>query len=163
MAHVKEPYGLKGWVKLYTHGTDAGGLRGFSPWWLNRSPGRPDWQATEPEAMADHSGVLVAKFVGIEDREAAFALKGAEIAVSRSQFAASGDNEYYWADLLGLSVLNLQGDVLGEVVDLMDLGPHQVLRVRHVGGERLIPFVAQYVDGVDLDLRVVRVDWGLDY
>jgi len=61
MAHVKEPYGLKGWVKLYTHGTDAGGLRGFSPWWLNRSPGRPDWQTTEPEAMADHSGVLVAK------------------------------------------------------------------------------------------------------
>lgn len=163
MAHVKEPYGLKGWVKLYTHGTDAGGLRGFRIWWLNRDPDRPDWQAVEPQGTAEHGGVLVAKFAGTEDRETAFALKGAEIAVSRALFAPSNDNEYYWADLIGLEVSNLQDESLGVVADLMDLGPHQVLRVRHAGGERLIPFVAQYVENVDLEQRVVRVDWGLDY
>lgn len=179
MAQVKEPYGLKGWIKLYMFGEARDGLKDFSQWWLNRgSEAKPDWQGVIPEQVAEHGGTLVAKWPGVEDRDAAFALKGLQIAVPRSQFAANEKNEFYWSDLIGLAVSNRQGALLGQVEGLLDLGPHQVLRVRPVPGltalsaaepgvpaasERLIPFVAQYIDAVDLTAREIKVDWGLDY
>lgn len=179
MAQVKEPYGLKGWIKLYMFGEARDGLKDFSLWWVNRgSETEPDWQCVVPEQVAEHGGTLVAKWPGVEDRDAAFALKGLQIAVPRSQFAANIDNEFYWADLIGLAVSNRQGESLGQVEGLLDLGPHQVLRVRPVAGaavpgavgsgvqaagEKLIPFVAQYIDSVDIDQRRITVDWGLDY
>lgn len=171
MAQIKEPYGLKGWIKLYTFGEAPDGLRQFDEWWCNRgSEARPAWERIVPEAVAVHGGTLVAKWPGIEDRDAAFAQKGLQVAVSRSKFSASGENEYYWSDLIGLAVKNRQDEGLGRVVGLLDLGPHEVLRVQpddstQAGpqSERLIPFVAQYIDGVDLVQKVIRVDWGLDF
>ena len=187
MAQVKEPYGLKGWIKLYMFGEARDGLKDFSQWWCNRgSERRPDWQSVVPEQVAEHGGTLVAKWPGVEDRDAAFALKGLQIAVPRSQFAANEQNEFYWADLIGLDVVNQQGEALGQVIGLLDLGPHQVLRVRQAEGERegegegavssdgrliperliperLIPFVAQYIGKVELAERKITVDWGLDY
>jgi 16S rRNA processing protein RimM len=89
--------------------------------------------------------------------------------VSRASFPSAAEGEYYWVDLIGLTVVNRQGAVLGEVVGLMETGTHDVLRVQPPGGgvtqpqECLIPFVAVYVDGVDLAQRRITVDWGLDY
>ena len=176
MAHVKEPYGLKGWVKLYTHSEEASGLANFDVWWLGGVTGGPNrsgsakpaaWRRVVPDQTGEHSGTLIAKLPGVNDRDTAFALKGVEIAVPRSGFAPRSDNDYYWADLIGLDVTNRQGDLLGSVIDLMDLGPHQVLRVKSARTgtqeERLIPFVAQYVDSVDLAAKTIRVDWGLDF
>lgn len=173
MAQIKEPYGLKGWVKLYMFGEARDGLRDFAEWWCNHgSETKPVWQRVVPDSVAEHGGTLVAKWPGVEDRDAAVALKGWQIAVPRSLFAKSAENEYYWSDLIGLDVSNRQDEMLGQVVGLLDLGPHQVLRVRRSVGnpvtgaahdERLIPFVEQYVDRVNLAQRVIRVDWGLDY
>jgi 16S rRNA processing protein RimM len=184
MAHVKEPYGLKGWIKLYTHSEEASGLARFGVWWIAATTdGKPgsgavgksgnavrNWRRVVPEQTGEHSGVLIAKLPGVNDRDAAFALKSFEIAVPRSEFAARGENEYYWAELIGLDVVNRQGELLGNVTELMDLGPHQVLQVGRAGAEagvkaetRLIPFVEQYVDSVDLAQKVIRVDWGTDF
>lgn len=174
MAQVKEPYGLKGWIKLYMFGEARDGLKDFSQWWINRgSEAKPAWQCVIPEQVAVHAGTLVAKWPGVEDRDAAFALKGLQIAVPRSQFAANEENEFYWSDLIGLAVSNRQGELLGQVEGLLDLGPHQVLKVRsaagaaasnaQASGERLIPFVAQYIDAVEIGQGKITVDWGLDY
>ncbi|MDB5807324.1 MAG: rimM [Betaproteobacteria bacterium] len=171
MANVKEPYGLKGWIKLYSYSTDGAGLAGFDEWWLDRgTEAKPDWQLVKPEQVDEHSGTLIAKLPGVEDRDAAFALKSKRIAVSRALFPASREEEgYYWSDLIGLLVKNREDEVLGEVADLMDLGPHEVLRVMTAAGEDgkrgeiLIPFVAQYVDQVDVAGKVIKVDWGRDY
>ena len=171
MAHVKEPYGLKGWVKLYSYSEELG-LSGFDAWWVNHgSEDKPDWRSVEPEEVGDHSGVLIAKLPGVEDRDAAFALKGRQIAVPRSLFPQSRteDDEYYWSDLIGLDVKNRQDELLGVVDGLLDLGPHEVLRVKAPAGEDgkageiLIPFVAQYIDAVELGNKLVKVDWEKDY
>ncbi|MGZ5206603.1 MAG: ribosome maturation factor RimM, partial [Caldimonas sp.] len=81
-----------------------------------------------------------------------------------------GADEFYWADLVGASVVNRDGVVLGTVAGLIDTGPHSVLRVAPEGAEvpadgeeRLIPFVSAYVDAVDIAGRRITVDWGLDY
>lgn len=163
MAHVREPYGLTGRVKLHAYSADRGSLADFGSWWMTPPGPHPEWRLVEPEECGEHGEALVAKLPGVDDRDAAFAHKGWLIAVPRSEFPDNGEDEYYWTDLIGLAVCNRDGVELGEVADLLDLGPHQVLRVRQGEKETLIPFVAQYIERVDLEGRVVRVDWGLDY
>ena len=115
---------------------------------------------------------VVATAQEVPDRNAAEALRGARVFVSRQSFPSADPDEYYWVDLIGLSVRNREGASLGVVVDLLDTGPHSVLRVRRDEAtpdmkpdeaERLIPFVAAFVDQVDLPGRVITVDWGLDF
>ena len=172
MANVKEPYGLKGWVKLYSYSTDGAGLAGFAEWWIDRgTEAKPDWRLIKPEAVDEHSGTLIAKLPGVEDRDAAFAIKGRRIAVSRALFPESTEEQgYYWSDLIGLAVKNREDELLGQVEGLLDLGPHEVLRVKPAVAdadgkmeEILIPFVAQYVDQVDVAGKVIKVDWSRDY
>lgn len=108
----------------------------------------------------------VATSPDVADRTAAEALRGARIFVPRSGFPAAGVDEYYWADLIGLAVRNRDDIELGEVVGLMDTGAQSVMRVQpgeSGAAERLIPFVAAFVDSVDLPGRRIVVDWGLDY
>ena len=164
MAHVKAPYGLSGHVKLYTYSGDPLALAEIAGWWISGAPpGPPEWVEVIPDEVKEHGGFLVAKFPGVDDRDAAFALKGRQIAVRRSTFPANAADEYYWSDLIGLEVKNRDGLSFGRVENLLDLGPHQVLRV--TGGERevLIPFVARYVDAVDVAAKLITVDWGVDY
>ena len=90
--------------------------------------------------------------------------------VSRASFPTAEPDEYYWVDLIGLTVVNLQGETLGTVTGLLDTGPHSVLRIAPGGDgaggeavERPVPFVAAYVNDVSLAERRITVDWGLDY
>lgn len=75
----------------------------------------------------DHSDSVVAWAQGIDDRNGAEALRGARIFVPRSSFPSTSDDEYYWVDLIGLSVFNREGVALGQVRELMSTGPQTVL------------------------------------
>jgi 16S rRNA processing protein RimM len=106
----------------------------------------------------------------VTDRTGAEALRGARVFVSRASFPTAEPDEYYWVDLIGMSVVNLQGEALGTVVSLLDTGPHSVLRIAPPGADpndeaaqRLVPFVAAYVSDVSLADKRITVDWGLDY
>ena len=115
---------------------------------------------------------VVATAQELPDRNAAEALKGVRVFVSRASFPTAKADEFYWVDLIGLDVVNRQGEALGTVTGLLDTGAHSVLRVRRPdapaeaspeAAERLIPFVAAFVDAVDQAARRITVDWGLDY
>ena len=119
----------------------------------------------------EHGDGVVATVQELEDRDAAEALKGARVFVSRASFPTPEEGEFYWVDLIGLTVVNRQGEVLGDVVGLLETGPHDVLRIAPPGldkpvkadQERLVPFVSAFVDEVSLAERRITVDWGLDY
>jgi len=106
---------------------------------------------------------LSAKLQGVDDRDGAEALRGLQVAVPRSELPEAGEDEYYWSDLIGLSVVNQQGVVLGKVTELMETGANDVLVVEGEHGQRLIPFVGQFVLNVNLAEASISVDWGLDY
>lgn len=159
MGHVRAPYGIRGWVHVavYTEALDS--LLDYPSWWLNLGG---EWKEY---AMLDahvHGKGLVAHLQGVDDREAALALRGSEVGVPREELPAPEEDEYYWQDLVGLKVVNLQNEPLGVVADLMETGANDILVVRD-GGERLIPFVDAVIREVDLVAGVIRVDWGLDY
>ncbi len=159
MARIAAPFGVKGWVKVQPYSEDPGALMDFESWRIGLGTEHMHYTV---EAIQDHGNALVAKLAGIDDREAAFALRGQEISVARSELPVPEENEFYWSDLIGLQVVNREDVELGRVDSLMETGAHDVLVVR---GKRdyLIPFVAAFVGKVDLANGTIEVDWGEDY
>ncbi len=159
MGRIGAPFGVKGWVKIQPYSEDPGALMDFESWRVGRGKQHAHYGV---EAIQDHGNALVAKLAGIDDRDAAYALRGQEISVARCELPAPEENEFYWSDLIGLTVINREGVELGKVANLMETGAHDVLVVK---GERehLIPFVAAFVGKVDLGGGTIEVDWGEDY
>ncbi len=187
IGRIADAWGIKGWFKVLPHSASPEALFSAKNWFLlpperpmkpQRATQavaavRPVW--TEPlllnlKEVKDHSDTVVACAHGIEDRNAAEALRGARIFIPRSHFPAAADGEYYWVDLIGLQVINREGLNLGQVRDLMSTGPQTVLVIESEPAaegskptERMIPFVSAFVDGVDLPGKCITVDWQPDY
>ena len=171
VGYVSGAYGLQGWVRIKPYSSDADALLNAKTWWLGNPEVREKLRDVEMMQSKLHSGDVVAQLLGVAGRDAAEALKGAAVQISRSYFPALSDGEFYWVDLIGLEVENLQGERLGSVKDMMDNGAHPILRViaPELPGlgkeprEFLIPFVDQFVKTVDQTAKRIAVDWGLDY
>lgn len=163
MGRVGAPFGVRGWLKVQPFSATAGALLDYATWWLARQ-GRGVPVAYRCIEGREHGASLVAKLEGVENREEAAALRGAEVLVARSALPDAKDDEVYWSDLVGCAVVNLKGEMLGTVTGLQDFGAHPILFVaRADGGERLIPFVPAFVQGVDLEAKRIEVDWEASY
>lgn len=154
--------GLKGWVKVKSYTVPAGGLLDYKIVSIH-------FKEELKQEKTIHEGKVVngqvqLRFGGIEDRNSAETLKGALISVPREDLPPLEESEYYWYDLVGLEVVNRQGESLGRVKSLLPAGVHDVL-VLDGGGkkERLIPFVALYVDEVNINSGTLRVNWEKGY
>ncbi len=160
MGFIKTAFGIKGWVKVSAQTEYEDSLFAFDLWHLGKNG---QWQTFEVEEGKVVPDGLIVKFVGINDRNQAEALRGLTIAVPRTEFAETEEDEYYWTDLVGMQVVNLEKIILGEVIDLMQTGAHDLLVLKGEHGQKLIPFVGQFVHEVDKAQRLITVDWGLDY
>lgn len=159
MGRFSAPYGVKGWIKIRLFAETLESLTRHGTWWVGEES---EWREFAVDAARPHGKTVVAKLKGVEDRNAALSLKGALIAVKRSQLPKAKAGEYYWTDLVGLKVVNLDGEELGTVKNLLATGANDVLRVMGER-ERLVPFIPQVVREVNLTQGVMRVDWDLDY
>lgn len=171
VGRIIDAYGVKGWIKVQPYSAAAQALFSSRRWFL-RTPDLADRRASALPGVLritearEQGELVVAAAQELPDREAAESLRGARVFVSRASFPSVDPNEFYWVDLIGLAVINRAGEALGSVAGLIDTGAHSVLRVSREdseGEERLIPFVAAYIDAVDLPARRITVDWGLDY
>lgn len=152
-------HGVRGWVKIYSETRPREQILSYSPWTLALD-GR-QWQVEVTGGR--YSGKsLVAELRGIEDRNHAQQLVGATISCPHEVLPAAGSDEFYWADLVGLEVVNEQGIVLGKVSHLFETGANDVLVVK---GERehLVPFTQQAVRQVDPENGRILVDWDADF
>jgi 16S rRNA processing protein RimM len=161
MGRIVAPYGVRGWVKIEPYSADPGSLGAYPSWWVGGNSGWREMKVAR--SVLQHGKSLVARFEGCDDRDAAQGLKGSEVAVERAALPQNADNEYYWADLVGLKVVNMQDEGLGAVAGLFDNGAHAVMRVVDGETERLLPFVEQVVRQVDTAQGRIRVEWGLDW
>jgi 16S rRNA processing protein RimM len=159
MGRVSGPFGVKGWVKLQPFTEAPENLLAYPIWWVGAEG---CWQQRRIEQGHVQGGSVVAKIAGCEDRDAAALFRGKEVAVSRNTFPQAGANEFYWADLVGLKVVNEQGEELGDVKEVLETGSNDVLVVQGER-ERLIPFTELVVKQVDLAGGVMRVEWGSDF
>ena len=175
VGRIADAWGIKGWFKVLPHSASPEALFSSKRWYL-LPPDRP-MKASMPWTGAlllkikeakDHSDSVVATSLDIADRNAAEALRGARVFVPRSSFPTAAQDEYYWVDLIGLDVFNREGEAMGQVKELLSTGPQTVLVLTYTDtqakeAERMIPFVAAFIDAVDLPGRRITVDWQADY
>lgn len=175
IGRIQDAWGIKGWMKIHAHSRSSDALLTADQVFL--LPPSPPYDrgfdvfsgcTTLPlSEVKTHADGIVALTPAVTDRNLAERLKGARLFMARSQFPNTDTDEYYWVDLIGLSVRNREGVELGVVRDLMATGPHSVLCIEYADGEkaaeRMIPFVAAYVDHVDKVAGVITVDWQTDY
>ena len=174
VGRILDAWGLKGWLKILPHCASPEALFSSKRWFL-----QPNERGVSPftgtvllrvREAKEHSDSVVACIHELDDRDVAQSLKGARIFVPRSSFPTPASDEYYWVDLIGLQVRNREGVNLGEVTELLSTGPQTVLVLRDTVTddegkpiERMIPFVSAYVDAVDIQGRLITVDWQADY
>jgi 16S rRNA processing protein RimM len=164
MGRIVAPYGVKGWIKIIPDTETLDGLFDYETWWIGKDD---HWQELQVESAKVHGDVLVAKLEGIEERDGAFACKGKLVAVPRASLPEPDEGEYYWSDLIGLTVKNQQDIVLGTISEVFETGANDVMVVQYEDAtgkrERLVPFIAQVVLEVDLQNRTMQVDWDEDF
>jgi 16S rRNA processing protein RimM len=154
-------FGVRGELKLESFTVPENANRRYQP----RTQRDPQGRERLVERAPGRAGAkgLVATIPGIEGREAAEAMRGTEVLVPRSALPPPGPGEYYWVDLEGLRVRNVEGVDFGIVSHLFSTGANDVLVARG-DRERLIPFVEpDYIRQVDFDAGVVTVDWDADF
>lgn len=175
VGRIVDAWGVKGWIKVQPFASEPQALFSSKRWYLkppeDAAVKRPSGARPFPALLKitqakDHGDVVVAQVQDVDDRNGAEALRGGRVFVPRSSFPTADPDEYYWVDLIGMAVVNRQGEALGMVVGLIDTGPHSVLRIQPAQAdaeERLVPFVSAYVDDVKTADKCIVVDWGLDY
>jgi 16S rRNA processing protein RimM len=161
LGHVNGVFGLQGWVKVFSHTRPRDAIFQYGAWHLGREGG--DRRVLELKQGRVQGKGLVAKLQDVSDPDAASALVGWQIQVPRDQLPGTEAGEYYWADLIGLRVVNLDGESLGTVAYLVETGANDVL-VTDGERERLIPLLFdRVVKEVDLESGEMRVDWDPEF
>lgn len=155
LGFVGAPYGVRGWIKLRSHTDPPERLLEHRSLQIGREGA---WRTFRIEASGRSGGSLTAKLVGIEDRDQAAALRGAEVCVPRAELPQRNDKDFYRADLIGCEVVNLAGARLGVVEYFVETPAHPIMVVR---GEQefWVPAVPQHLRRVELQARRVLVDW----
>ena len=163
-------FGVKGWVKIFSNTQPKENILTYSPWYLKRNG---QWQEFELLSGKSHGKGVIAQLAGCTDRDIATDLIGSEIAIKREQLAKPASGEYYWNDLIGLLVKNLDGIELGKITSMLETGANDVIVVLSEDGqkdskgkkrERLIPFITEeVVQEVNLEQGFMTVNWDAEF
>ena len=174
LGQVQDAQGLQGGIKVRPYSPDPIALLAIKSVWLSLRPhlaldaaGEKASRSVFPpqeycvKQAKNHSGFVVLHLEGITDRDAALAFKGGRILARRSDFPLPENDAYYWVDLIACKVINLQGEDLGEVMEITANAAHPILSV----GLKpiLIPFVPEIIKKVDLSSRTIQLDWQADW
>ncbi|HEY0974316.1 MAG TPA: ribosome maturation factor RimM [Solimonas sp.] len=167
LGRVAGVYGIKGWLRIHSETRPIDNILRYKRWWIGGG-NRQSYLAQVIEARPQGGGLVAqisdANGAPITDRDIAATLIGATIEVERGDMPKLPQGQYYWVDLIGQRVENVEGVALGAVTDVTSNGAQDVLVI--VDGEvrRLIPFVApQIVKSVDLAAGRIVCDWQPDY
>jgi 16S rRNA processing protein RimM len=189
LGRIVSAYGVRGWIKIQPHSSDARTLLTADVWWLKAPvpPGKTGALSSPASARVlasrPHGATIVAQLDTVPDRDVAETLKGHTVWVSRAKFPDAEDDEYYWVDLIGCLLYGEhegQPALIGQVVEIIDNGAHGILRVARAtqdgGGELtftrkdsgredevLVPFVQAHVHTVDLANKRLDSNWPVDF
>lgn len=163
LGRITGVFGVRGWVRVFSYTRPREAILGYKGCMARVGD---QWQPIEWLEGRRHGKSVVAKLPGVDDREAAAAWIGTEIAILRDAMPETEPGTFYWSDLEGLEVVNKDGRSLGTVAHLLETGANDVLVVRRVAKnsegnqEILIPFVREiYILDVDIAGGKIRVDW----
>ncbi|MCY4148711.1 MAG: ribosome maturation factor RimM [Gammaproteobacteria bacterium] len=153
-------HGLKGWVKVDSFTRPREQFREYQTILVGK---KGTWKQVRIEEHKAHSRNLLIRLGECESREQAEPVIGADIAIEHDQLTELSEGEYYWIDLIGLSAVNLQGAELGTISRIIETGANDVIVAQSGQAEILIPWIPDVIRNVDLEERLIVVDWQQDY
>lgn len=153
LGRITGAQGIKGEVKLQSFTADPLDIASYGP--LDGSNG----QQLTIRTVKPYKNMLVARIEGVDDRNAAEALKGVELSVPRERLPEPAEDEIYHADLIGLAAHDTGGRLVGEVVAVLDFGAGELLELKPADGKTiLVPFNSDTVPEIDLVARRLTID-----
>jgi 16S rRNA processing protein RimM len=151
---------IKGWLKILSFTSPPENIIQYSSWIIHKVGKEQVYTVVEGK---QNNNKIIVKLRNIEDRTQAEKLKNSEIKIMRSELPNLGDQKYYWSDLEGLKVKNMDQESIGIVDSLFETGANDVLVVKGKNNKRiLIPFVLdEIIKEVNIDLEYIKVDWSI--
>ncbi|MBT8148276.1 MAG: ribosome maturation factor RimM [Gammaproteobacteria bacterium] len=165
LGRLGKTHGLQGWLRLDSFTDPVLNITEYRRFFASRGP----QQELVMDQVQEQGSKLLAHFEGFDDPEAAQQLVGAELQIAASELPDLSDDQYYWHQLIGLTVTNREGQLLGQVDRMLETGANDVLVVKATAAsidehERLIPYLRDtVVRRVNLDQGNIEVEWGADY
>jgi 16S rRNA processing protein RimM len=157
VGRVGGPHGVAGTVRITSSTQPPENIEHYRPWLVGEGD---RFRELEVVWLKPHGAGYVACFAGVTDRDQAQILSGLLIAVPRSVLPElEAGREYYWRDLIGMTVTDAADNVLGKVRRLLETGAHDVLVISDGEREVLVPFIEPFVLDVDQAARRIRVEW----
>src|SRR5579871_5899217 len=154
VARIGAAHGVRGAVKLWTFTEDPLAVKDYGL--LSSKDGARHFEVT---SAREAKGYLVATFKGVATRDEAERLNGVELYISREKLPATGDDEYYHADLIGLAAVRSSGEPLGRVAAIHNFGAGDIIEIAPPHGPTmLLPFSNAVVPTVDLAGGRVVID-----
>lgn len=166
LAKIGRVHGIKGWLKLNSFTSPPANILTYAE--LHTEVDNAPRLLHIDDSRQQQKGLIV-HFEGFDDPETSSSLTGCEIWVHKLDMPALEAGSFYWHELQGLQVTNLQGQLFGSVQRLMETGANDVLVVAPTAEscdtrERLIPFLPESVIvEVSLQEQRITVDWDADY
>lgn len=160
-------HGIKGWLKITTYTDSVEGIFDYSPWLIKE---QGEWREVKVTQWRFQGKAVIAELEGVTTREQAQMLTNCEIAVPAEDMLDLPVDEFYWRDLIGCEVVNINGYNMGKVQQIVETGSNDVLLVKANAKdgfgkvERMIPFVTeQFIQSVDISAKQILVDWDPDF
>ena len=166
LGKISGVHGIKGWVKVFSHTSPREQITEYKEWFIKSS--REDWKPIKVIDGKKQGKNIIALFEDTHYRDQAEALVGFEIAIRKDQLKKLAKDEYYWKDLIGLSVETIKGEKLGEIDWLFDTGSNDVFIVKESDGgeikERMLPYImGDVIQSIDLEKSLMIVDWDPEF
>ena len=154
-------HGIKGWLKIQSFSSPPENILNY-PSWIITNKGEEDFYSIEQGRKQNNK--IVVKLEKIDDRNTAESLINSKIQIQRSDLPKLSNENYYWSDLVGLSVLNSEEKVIGKIESLIETGANDVMVIITLKDERiLIPFVMhEIIKEVNVELSYIKIDWSIE-
>ena len=161
LGRIVGAFGIRGQIKIESWTEPRDAIFRYQPWILVDAAGHERrFEGARGKESGKH---LVATFPDVTDRDVVEAMRGTDIYVPRSALPPPKPGEFYWVDLEGFRVVNMEGVDFGTVSHLFSTGANDVLSIRG-DGDRMVPFVEpDFVKSVDFEAGLITVDWDPDF
>ena len=154
-------WGVKGWVKLHSYTRNRADISQYKTWYLQKPRSKDDPTPIKVLNCREQGQGMVVQFDGVNDRDVAAAMSGQTIFIKQSDLPELPAGEFYWQQLIGLSVSNEAGPI-GEILSIMETGANDVLVCKNIEEGKddvLIPYVDEVVQAVDIEAGTMIVEW----
>ena len=161
LGKITGAHGIKGWLKIQSFSSPPENILNY-PQWIINNQGKNDFYTLEQGRKQKNK--IVVKLEKINDRNTAESLINSKIQILRSDLPKLSNENYYWSDLVGLSVLNSEDKVIGKIESLIETGANDVMVINTTKDERaLVPFVMhEIIKEVNVELNYIKIDWSIE-